>query len=92
MGLPLPSAVHPRYAVTLLLTVPAMDLASIYFGLFLGVFVFTFAKAVEQTRSIWKHTHRIVHPYLFMIWVEAWVNFVFCIVTYLYLNNIIPGR
>ncbi|KAL5592803.1 hypothetical protein FOBRF1_013111 [Fusarium oxysporum] len=31
-----------------------MDLASIYFGLFLGVFVFTFAKAVQQTRmALW---------------------------------------
>ena len=69
-----------------------MDLAAIYFGLFLGVFVFTFAKAVEQTRSIWKHTHSLANLYLFMIWVEAWVNFVFAVVTFLFLNGIIPGR
>lgn len=68
-----------------------MDLASIYFGLFFGVFVFTFAKAVDQTRSIWRHTHQLHNPYLYMIWVEAVVNLIFCIVTYLFLNGIIPG-
>ncbi|RYP67206.1 hypothetical protein DL771_007368 [Monosporascus sp. 5C6A] len=31
-----------------------MDLASLYFGLFLGVFVFTFAKVLQQTRvGLW---------------------------------------
>ncbi|EXL65882.1 hypothetical protein FOPG_17918 [Fusarium oxysporum f. sp. conglutinans race 2 54008] len=69
-----------------------MDLASIYFGLFLGVFVFTFAKAVQQTRGIWRRTQSLHHGYLYMIWVEAWVNFVFALVTFLYLNNIVPGR
>ncbi|KAF5257557.1 hypothetical protein FOXYS1_11911 [Fusarium oxysporum] len=68
-----------------------MDLASIYFGLFLGVFVFTFAKAVQQTRGIWRRTQSLHHGYLYMIWVEVWVNFVFALVTFLYLNDIIPG-
>ncbi|KAI3573988.1 hypothetical protein IWW34DRAFT_706362 [Fusarium oxysporum f. sp. albedinis] len=68
-----------------------MDLASIYFGLFLGVFVFTFAKAVQQTRGIWRRTQSLHHGYLYMIWVEAWVNFVFALVTFLYLNDIVPG-
>jgi hypothetical protein len=69
-----------------------MDLASIYFGLFLGVFAFTFAKAVEQTRGIWERTRSLANLYLYMIWVEAWVNFVFALITYLYLNGIIQGR
>ncbi|KAM5349556.1 hypothetical protein ACJ41O_006061 [Fusarium nematophilum] len=69
-----------------------MDLASIYFGLFLGVFVFTFAKAVQQTRAIFKRTRSLHNAYLYMIWTEAWVNFVFALVTFLYLNEIIPGR
>ncbi|KAH6988292.1 hypothetical protein BKA56DRAFT_613008 [Ilyonectria sp. MPI-CAGE-AT-0026] len=66
-----------------------MDLASIYFGLFVGVFVFTFAKAVQQTRGIWKRTRSLHHAYVYMIWVEAWVNFIFALVTFLYLNEII---
>jgi hypothetical protein len=69
-----------------------MDLASIYFGLFLGVFVFTFAKSLEQTCSIFRRTKSLANPYLYMIWVEAWVNFVFALVTFLFLNGIIPGR
>jgi len=69
-----------------------MDLASIYFGLFFGIFVFTIAKIVKQTRTIWRRTRSIVNPYLWMIWVEAIVNLVFAIITYLFLNGIIPGR
>ncbi|KAH7248406.1 hypothetical protein B0J15DRAFT_468408 [Fusarium solani] len=68
-----------------------MDLASIYFGLFIGVFIFTFAKAVQQTRSIWKRTHTLHNAYLYLIWGEAWVNLIFAIVTFLYLNDIIHG-
>ncbi|KAH7016564.1 LOW QUALITY PROTEIN: uncharacterized protein B0I36DRAFT_377954 [Microdochium trichocladiopsis] len=64
-----------------------MDLASIYFGFFLGVFVFV----VQQTRSVWRRTRRLHNAYLYMIWTEAWVNFIFATVTYLYLNKIIPG-
>ncbi|KAL6408150.1 hypothetical protein AUP68_08524 [Ilyonectria robusta] len=51
-----------------------MDLASIYFGLFVGVFVFTFAKAVQQTRGIWRRTRSLHHAYVYMIWVEAWTQ------------------
>ena len=69
-----------------------MDLASIYFGLFLGVFVFAFAKVAEQTRTIWRHTQSLANPYLYMIWAEAWVNFAFALITFLFLNGIIDGR
>ncbi|KAH7123145.1 hypothetical protein EDB81DRAFT_872694 [Dactylonectria macrodidyma] len=68
-----------------------MDLASIYYGLFLGFFIFAFAKSVQQTRGIWKRTRSLRHAYLYMIWAEAWTNFVFALVTYLYLNGVIPG-
>ncbi|KAI5456073.1 hypothetical protein BGZ63DRAFT_436110 [Mariannaea sp. PMI_226] len=67
-----------------------MDLASIYFGLFLGIFVFTLAKSLEQTRSIWRRTRSLANIYLYMIWFEAWVNFIFAIITFLFLNKIIP--
>ncbi|KAK1752021.1 hypothetical protein QBC47DRAFT_63934 [Echria macrotheca] len=66
-----------------------MELASLYFGLFLAVFVFTLAKVVDQTRIIWRRTHTLIHAYLCMIWVETWVNFVFALVTFLFLNGII---
>ena len=69
-----------------------MDLASIYFGLFLAVFVFTQAKVVRQTRTIWRHRRSLLNAYLAMIWVEAWVNFVFALITYLFLNGVIHGR
>lgn len=69
-----------------------IDLASIYYGLFIGVFVFTFAKALSQTRAIWKHVHSLHNAYLYMVWIEIWVNFVFALVTFLFLNGIIQGR
>jgi hypothetical protein len=69
-----------------------IDLASVYYGLFLGVFIFTFAKAVSQTRAIYKRTHSLHNAYLYMIWTEAVVNFVFALITFLYLNGIIPGK
>ncbi|EWY81282.1 hypothetical protein FOYG_15558 [Fusarium oxysporum NRRL 32931] len=69
-----------------------IDLASVYYGLFLGVFIFTFAKAVSQTRAIYKRTHSLHNAYLYMIWTEAVVNFVFALITFLYLNGIIPGN
>ena len=69
-----------------------MDLASIYFGLFMGIYVFTLMKVLQQTRSIWKRTRSLANAYLYMIWAEAWVNFIFALVTFLYLNEIILGR
>lgn len=69
-----------------------IDLASIYYGLFLGVFVFASSKAISQTRAIWKRTHSLRNAYVYMIWIEIWVNFVFALITFLYLNAIIPGK
>jgi hypothetical protein len=68
-----------------------MDLASIYFGVFLAVFPFTVIKVVQQTRKILKRQQAFRNAYLYMIWVEAAVNLAFAIVTYLYLNEVIPG-
>ncbi len=69
-----------------------MELASFYFGAFLAVFIFTLTKVVHQTRLIWKRTRSLANAYLWMIWVEAWVNFIFALVTFLFLNGVIPGR
>lgn len=69
-----------------------MDLSSIYFGLFLGIFPFTIVKVIQQSRKIVARSRTFRNAYLYMIWVEAVVNFVFAIITYLYLNGVVPGR
>lgn len=69
-----------------------IDLPSIYFGLFLGIFPFTVAKVVQQSRKIVARSRTFRNVYLYMIWVEAVVNFVFAIITYLYIIGVIPGR
>lgn len=70
-----------------------IDLAAIYFGIFIGVFPLTLVKIVRQSRKIISqaHSRSYQNAYLYMIWIEAIVNFVFAIVTYLYLTEVIPG-
>lgn len=68
-----------------------MDLSSVYFGVFLGVFPLTLMKVIQQTRKIVAQSRTFHNSYLYMIWVEAVVNFIFAIVTYLYLIKVIPG-
>ncbi|KAH6667217.1 hypothetical protein B0J14DRAFT_439096, partial [Halenospora varia] len=68
-----------------------MEIASIYFGLFLGLLVSTLTKVVQQTRSIWKRTRSLSNIYLYMIWIEAIVNLIFSLTTYLYLRGVIPS-
>lgn len=70
----------------------AFDLASLYFGLFIGIFGFTCSKAFRQTFTIWKRTHSFHHAYPIMVWAEATVNLVFAVTTYLHINDIIPPR
>lgn len=70
----------------------AVDLASLYFGLFIGVFGFTCSKAFRQTYAIWNRTHSLANAYAIMVWVEATVNLIFAIITFLYLNKIIPPK
>ena len=69
-----------------------MDLAAIFFGLFIGLFIHTLTKVVHQTRTIWKRTRSLSNVYLHMIWVEAVVNLIFALTTFLYLNGFIQGR
>ena len=67
-----------------------MDLGALFFGIFVGIFIFAFAKACQQTRSIWKKSHTLNNPYLYLIWGEAICNLIFAVTTFLYLNDIIP--
>ncbi|KPM46314.1 hypothetical protein AK830_g134 [Neonectria ditissima] len=66
-----------------------MELSSFFFGLFVGVFVFTFVTVLTQSRDIWRRSHTFLHAYLVMIWCELLVNLVFAIITFLYLSEAI---
>ena len=68
-----------------------LDLASLLFGMFLGIFIFATTKAVQQTQTIWKHTHSLNNTYLFLVWGEIVANFVFCLTTFLFICKVIPG-
>lgn len=71
-----------------------IDLAAIYFGIFLGVFPLTLVKIARQTRKIiaQSQSRSWQNAYLYMIWIEALVNFVFALVTFLYLTDVIHGN
>jgi hypothetical protein len=69
-----------------------LEVASIFFGLFLGLFFYAAMKVAKQTLSIWKRTQSLVNIYLWMIWVEAVVNFIFALTTYMYLRGLIHPR
>jgi hypothetical protein len=69
-----------------------LEVASIFFGLFLGLLFFTSTKVVRQSRSIWKRTQSLSNWYLWMIWVEVTVNFIFALTTYMYIHGIILPR
>ncbi|KAJ6442351.1 hypothetical protein O9K51_05909 [Purpureocillium lavendulum] len=69
----------------------SIDLCVLYFGLFLGIFPFTLVKVADQTRKIIVRSRGLHNAYLYMIWVEAIVNLIFALITFLYLKGIIPG-
>lgn len=68
-----------------------MDLGSFFFGTFIGIFIFAFSKACNQTASIWKRTHSINNAYLYLVWGEALCNLVFAITTILFLTGVVEG-
>jgi len=66
-----------------------LELATIFFGVFIGLFFFTVVKVVKQTLSIWKRTQNAWNIYLWMIWVETATNLIFALTTYLFIRGII---
>lgn len=68
------------------------DLVTFFFALFIGLFVAALEKAIPQTHGIWKRSHNLMSPYLYMIWIEAVVNLTFSIITFLYLSGVIGDR
>lgn len=69
-----------------------MDLASIGFGFFMGIVPFTVFKIINQTERIAKSSNIFRSAYVYMIWLDVSINFVFAIMTYLYMIDVIKGR
>ena len=68
-----------------------IDLAAVFFGIFIGIFIFTFSKATQQSQTVWKNTRNLKNPYLLLIWGEALANLVFAICTVLYMSGVMKG-
>lgn len=69
-----------------------MDVSVFFFGLFIGLFIFTMESVIRQTLQIYKRTHRVLHEYLWLIWLESLVNVIFSVTTRLQLDGVITGR
>jgi len=69
-----------------------LELATIFFGIFIGLFFFTIVKVFKQTLSIWKRTQDVWNIYLWMIWVETTANLIFALTTYLFIRGVIHPR
>ena len=66
-----------------------LELATIFFGIFIGLFFFTLVKVVRQTSAIWKRNKDVWNFYLWMIWVETATNLIFAVTTYLFIRGMI---
>jgi hypothetical protein len=69
-----------------------LEVASIFFGLFLGLFAFTSMKAVRQSWTIWGRTKSVSNFYLWAIMIETVATITFAITTYLFLRGDILPR
>ena len=68
-----------------------MDIATLFFGMFVPIFVVTVAKAYNQTRRIYRHTRSLHNAYLYLIWTEAAANLAFSVTTIMFINGVIPA-
>ncbi|KAF5582288.1 hypothetical protein FPANT_8598 [Fusarium pseudoanthophilum] len=67
-----------------------MNIASIAWGISLGVGLFTFTKGIQQTIKSWRRGRRMNH-YIILIWLEWTSSCIMSAVTWCYLRNYIPG-
>ncbi|KAM5515189.1 hypothetical protein FOXYSP1_06155 [Fusarium oxysporum f. sp. phaseoli] len=67
-----------------------MNIASIAWGISLGVGLFTFAKGMRQTIKSWRRGRRMNH-YIILLWLEWTSSCIMSAVTWCYLRNYIPG-
>ncbi|RYC78562.1 hypothetical protein BFJ63_vAg18565 [Fusarium oxysporum f. sp. narcissi] len=66
-----------------------MNVASIAWGLSLGVTLFNIAKGIQQTRSAWNRRKRIT-SYVALIWAEIISSFILGVMCWFYLRGDIP--
>ncbi|KAF4456394.1 hypothetical protein F53441_1464 [Fusarium austroafricanum] len=67
-----------------------MNIASIAWGISLGVGIFTLAKGLQQTIKSWRRGRKMNH-YIILVWLEWMSSCVMSAVTWCYLRNYIPG-
>jgi len=67
-----------------------MNIASIAWGISLGVGMFTFVKGLRQTIDAWNRGKRFNH-YVILLWLEWASSCLMSAVTWCYLRNYIPG-
>ena len=66
-----------------------MNIASIIWGLSLGVVVFNCAKAFRQAKSA-IHRRKRITTYVTLVWLEIISSFILGVMVWLYLRGIIP--
>jgi len=68
-----------------------VKLAAIAWGFTLGFGYLTCSKAVEQTRMVWKRSHRVT-VYVALIWIEIVSSFIFGLLAWLLVDDSIPMK
>lgn len=81
----------PDHFVAAESTLGDIKITSLAWGFQLGFTFLTAAKAGTQTLKIWRRTRRVT-GYMFMIWVEVIVNTILGVLSWLYMDGIIPPR
>ncbi|KAF4469205.1 hypothetical protein FALBO_3903 [Fusarium albosuccineum] len=67
-----------------------MNIASIAWGISLGVCIFTFAKGMRQTINSWRRGRKL-NMYIILLWMEWSSSTIMSAVTWCYLRQYIPG-
>ncbi|OBS17811.1 hypothetical protein FPOA_09541 [Fusarium poae] len=67
-----------------------MNIASIAWGISLGVGIFSSTKAIRQTMDSWSRGRKMNH-YIILVWLEWTSSCIMSAVTWCYLRNYIPG-
>lgn len=63
-----------------------MNIASIAWGLSLGITLFNIAKAIRQTRSAWNRRKRVT-SYIALLWAEIISSFILGVMCWFYLRG-----
>ncbi|RSL44843.1 hypothetical protein CEP54_014523 [Fusarium duplospermum] len=63
-----------------------MNIASIAWGLSLGITIFNISKAAKQTKSAWNRRKRVT-AYVALVWVEIISSFLLGVMCWFYLRN-----